>query len=76
MISSQKWAVLEFEQCPQMNIESATATFVFTLDFEKYTNENIFQTLNAFFLIPHAFLWIILISRPPIIGPLFGGGSI
>jgi len=59
-----------------MNIESATAAFVFALDFERYTRENIFQTLNAFFLIPHAFLWIILISRPPIIGPLFGGGGL
>ena len=45
-----------------MNIESATATFVFTLDFEKYTKENIFQTLNAFFLITHAFLWKILLN--------------
>ena len=33
-----------------MNIESATGTFVFTLVFEKYTKQNIFQTLNAFFL--------------------------
>ena len=44
-----KKAVLEFEQCTQMNIESATGTFVFTLVFAKYTKENIFQTLNAFF---------------------------
>ena len=73
MTSSQKKAVLEFEQCPQMNIESPTAFFVFALDFEKYTKENIFQTLNAFFLITHAFLWKILLNRPPIIGPLFGG---
>ena len=56
-----------------MNIESATATFVFTLDFEKYTKENIFQTLNAFFLITHAFLWKLFLNRPPKIGPLFGG---
>ena len=56
-----------------MNIESATETFVFTLDFEKYAKENIFQTLNAFFLIKHAFLWKILLYRPPIIGPIFGG---
>ena len=56
-----------------MNIESATGTFVFTLVFEKYTKENIFQTLNAFFLITHALLWKMLLIRPPIIGPLFGG---
>ena len=56
-----------------MNIESATGTFVFTLFFEKYTKENICQTLNAFFLIIHAFLWKMLLIRPPIIGPLFGG---
>ena len=56
-----------------MNIESATATFVFTLVFAKYTKENIFQTLNAFFLITHAFLRKMLLNRPPIIGPLFGG---
>ena len=57
-----------------MNIELATGTFVFTLVFEKYTKENIFQTLNAFFLITHALLWKMLLTRPPIIGPLFGGG--
>ena len=56
-----------------MNIESPTGTFVFSLVFEKYTKENIFQTLNAFFLITHAFLWKMLLNRPPIIGPLFGG---
>ena len=56
-----------------MNIESATGTFVFTLVFEKYTKENIFQTLNAFFLITHAFLSKMLLNRPPIIDPLFGG---
>ena len=56
-----------------MNIESATAFFVFTLDFEKYTKENIFQTLNAFFLITNAFLWKILLNRLPQIGPPFGG---
>ena len=65
--------VLEFEQCPQMKIESATGLFVFTFGFEKYTKENIFQTLNAFFLITHAFLWTILLNRPPKIGLLFGG---
>ena len=54
-----------------MNIEVATGTFVFTLVFEKYTKEN--QTLNAFFLITHAFLWKMLLNRPPIIGHLFGG---
>ena len=53
-----------------MNIESATAFFVFTLDFEKYTKENIFQTLNAFFLITRAFFWKILLNRPPIWGGL------
>ena len=68
-----KKAVLEFEQCQQMNIESATGTFVFTFILEKYVKENIFQTLNAFFLITHAFLWKMLLNRPPIIGPLFGG---
>ena len=49
------------------------ATFVFTFVFEKYTKENIFQTLNAFFQITHAFLWKMLLNRPPIIGPLFVG---
>ena len=56
-----------------MNIEVATGTFVFTFVFEKYTKENIFQTLNPFFLITHTLLWKILLNRPPIIGPLFGG---
>ena len=56
-----------------MNIESATGTFVFTLDLEKYTKENIFQTLNAFFLITHAFSWKMLINRPPQIGGLLWG---
>ena len=56
-----------------MNIEVATGTFVFTLVFEKYTKESIFQTLNVFFLITHAFLWKMLLNRPPIIYPLFGG---
>ena len=40
-----------------MNIESATGTFVFTLVFAEYTKENIFQTLNACFLITEAFSW-------------------
>ena len=56
-----------------MNIESATGTFVFTFDFEKYVKENSFQTLNSFFLITNAFLWKMLLDRPPLIGPLFGG---
>ena len=56
-----------------MKIESATGTFVFTLVFEKYTKQNIFQTLNAFFLITHALLWKMLLNIPPIIGPLFWG---
>ena len=46
-----------------MNIESATGTFVFTLVFAKYTKENIIQTLNAFFLITHAFLWKMLVMH-------------
>ena len=54
-----------------MNIESATGSFVFTLVFEKYTKENIFQTLNAFFLITHTFLWKMLLNKPPILDPLF-----
>ena len=56
-----------------MNIEVATGTFVFTLVFEKYTKESIFQTLNVFFLITHAFLWKSLLNRPPQIEGLLWG---
>ena len=48
-----------------MNIESATGTFVFTLVFEKYTKENIYQILNAFFLLHMYFYGQFYFIDPP-----------
>ena len=56
-----------------MNIESATGTFVFTFDFEKYVKENRFRTLHDFFLIMHFYGKCYLIDPqywPPIWGDL------
>ena len=54
--------------------------FCIYIRFWKYVKENIFQTLNAYFLIAHAFLWKMLINRlslipPPPLFSLLAAGS-